>query len=85
MARPLLENAGSGRGEVVVYKTSTVSPVLLTLPLPRNLPLLPPSITCTFLTRIHFRTSNGEERLEEEGRADGKGMEEIPEHRKVPW
>jgi hypothetical protein len=68
----------------VGYKSSTVPPLLLTLPLPSSLPLLPPSIIYTFQTRIHLRASNGEERFKEEGRADGQRMEEIPQHRQVP-
>ena len=84
MARPLLENAGSGKGEVVGYKSSTVPPLLLILPLPSSLPLLPPSIIYTFQTRIRFLNSNGEEQLQEEGRADGQGVEEVPQHRQVP-
>ena len=61
MVRPLPENTGSGRGGVAGYKSLTVPPVLLTLPLPSSLPLSPPSITCIFLTQAQFLTSNGEE------------------------
>ena len=78
------ENTGSGGGGVVGYKGSTDPPVLLTLPLPSSLPPLPPSITHIFVTQAHFLTSNGEERFQEEGRTDGQGMEEVPQHSQVP-
>jgi hypothetical protein len=54
MARPLPENTGNGRGGVAGYKSLTVPPVLLTLPLPSSLPFSPLSITCIFVTQIHF-------------------------------
>ena len=84
MARPLPENTGSGRGGAAGYKGWTVLPVLLTLPLPSSLPLFPPSITFIIVTRVHFLTSNGEERLQEKGRTDGQGVEEVPQHHQVP-
>jgi len=49
------------------------------LPSSSSAPPIPQSLVQSFLCK-----RNGEERLEEKGRDDGQGVEEIPEHHEVP-